>query len=117
MLLEILEESTKIIKIEKTKKWSGENEVTVNVEKIQKFFKDKFYQRFITPTFFPMLHKPIDWDLEKRGGHFYNAGLIPGEDSAFLTVFNYDLVKQNENITLDFSESPEGAKEVLFVIK
>jgi hypothetical protein len=81
MLLEIFEEATK------TKKWSGENEVTVNVEKIQKFFKDKFYQRLITPTFFPMLHKPIDWELEKRGGHFYNAGLIPGEDSAFLTAF------------------------------
>ena len=33
MLLQIFEKATKIIKIEKTKKWSGENEVTVNVEK------------------------------------------------------------------------------------
>jgi hypothetical protein len=85
MLLEIFEEATKIIKIEKTKKWSGENEVTVNVKKIHKFFKDKFYQRLITPTFFPMLHKPIDWELEKRGGHFYNAVLIPGEG---FSIFN-----------------------------
>jgi hypothetical protein len=115
MLLLIFLEATKLIKIEKSQKFKSEDEVKFNLETFQDFFKEKFYQRLVSPTFLPMVVEPRDWGINKRGGHFYNADLLEKKEDFFNEVFKYDLVKKNENIGIEFLDK-KGAEGVFSVI-
>jgi hypothetical protein len=53
------------------------NKVFLNPETEKYYLSDNVYQRIVQASYLPMVVQPLDWTPKRRGGHFYNEGVLP----------------------------------------